>query len=227
MQDVRALLQGLQLLGQPEQRFHFRLGLEAFCPSIALWYMQRWLGRLFSLRIDNICRCSSEAPVVAAHRGVEHDLAGNFSFESYGEDPYLASRMALAFIRGVQREGVVATLKHYALNNQEIQRDTIDVQADESDVEKLRQEIARAEARLSDLVVRSPISGVVTRRVISAGVVARAGESLITISKMDPVTVVFRMSPEDAQMIRITAAGVRHQIAHLILADAPAIFPQL
>lgn len=36
--------------------------------------------------------------------------------ETYGEDPYLTSRMAVAFVRGVQSQGVVATPKHYAAN---------------------------------------------------------------------------------------------------------------
>jgi beta-glucosidase len=36
--------------------------------------------------------------------------------ETYGEDPYLASRMAVAFVRGVQSQGVVTTPKHYAAN---------------------------------------------------------------------------------------------------------------
>jgi beta-glucosidase len=36
--------------------------------------------------------------------------------ETYGEDPFLASRMAVAFVQGVQQEGVVATPKHYAAN---------------------------------------------------------------------------------------------------------------
>jgi beta-glucosidase len=36
--------------------------------------------------------------------------------ETYGEDPYLASLMAKAFVKGVQKEGVVATPKHFAAN---------------------------------------------------------------------------------------------------------------
>ncbi len=36
--------------------------------------------------------------------------------ETYGEDPHLAARMAVAFVRGVQSQGVVATPKHYAAN---------------------------------------------------------------------------------------------------------------
>ncbi|MEQ1765565.1 MAG: glycoside hydrolase family 3 protein, partial [Pyrinomonadaceae bacterium] len=53
------------------------------------------------------------------------------NFESYGEDPFLASRMAVAYIRGVQSEKVIATVKHFAANNQETDRKTIDALVDE------------------------------------------------------------------------------------------------
>ena len=52
---------------------------------------------------------------------------GGRNFESFGEDPYLCSRMAVSYIQGVQQERVVATVKHYAANNQEYQRDSVDV----------------------------------------------------------------------------------------------------
>jgi beta-glucosidase len=53
------------------------------------------------------------------------------NFEAYGEDPYLASRMAVAYIRGVQKEGVIATVKHFAANNQEFERHRVDVRVTE------------------------------------------------------------------------------------------------
>jgi beta-glucosidase len=56
---------------------------------------------------------------------------GGRNFESYSEDPYLASRMAVAYIKGVQGQGVIATVKHFAANNQEVERDTISVKVDE------------------------------------------------------------------------------------------------
>src|SRR3546814_1781967 len=40
-------------------------------------------------------------------------------FEGYGEDPWLASRMAVHYIRGVQQQGVIADFKHYADYTQE------------------------------------------------------------------------------------------------------------
>ena len=44
---------------------------------------------------------------------------GGRTFEAFGEDPYLASRMAVGWIRGAQAQGVMADAKHYAANNQE------------------------------------------------------------------------------------------------------------
>jgi len=50
------------------------------------------------------------------------------NFEYMGEDPYLASRMVVPYIQELQKNGVAACVKHYALNNQEIWRDHIDVE---------------------------------------------------------------------------------------------------
>jgi len=50
-----------------------------------------------------------------------YSLAGR-NFESFGEDPYLASRMVVPSIKGIQSEKIVGTVKHYALNNQELYR---------------------------------------------------------------------------------------------------------
>jgi len=49
------------------------------------------------------------------------------NFEYMGEDPYLASKMVVPYIKGVQENGVAACVKHYALNNQEHWRDHINV----------------------------------------------------------------------------------------------------
>lgn len=49
------------------------------------------------------------------------------NFEYMGEDPCLASKIVVPYIKGVQEQGVAACVKHYALNNQELHRHTTNV----------------------------------------------------------------------------------------------------
>lgn len=53
------------------------------------------------------------------------------NFEYFGEDPFLASRMAVAVIHGIQGQSVMATAKHYAGNNSEFARTTLSSNIDE------------------------------------------------------------------------------------------------
>jgi beta-glucosidase len=53
------------------------------------------------------------------------------NFEYLSEDPYLNSAIVVPYIEGVQSQGVIATVKHYALNNQEYNRHNVNVEADE------------------------------------------------------------------------------------------------
>ena len=56
---------------------------------------------------------------------------GGRNFEYMGEDPFLASRMVVPYVRELQKNGVAACVKHFALNNEETHRHTIDVDVDE------------------------------------------------------------------------------------------------
>jgi hypothetical protein len=63
------------------------------------------------------------------HRGFDGDYGptvnimrtplGGRTFEAYGEDPFLAAQTAVGWIDGFQTQGVMADVKHYAVNNQE------------------------------------------------------------------------------------------------------------
>ena len=53
------------------------------------------------------------------------------NFEYMGEDPFLAAQMVVPYIIGVQNNGVAACVKHFALNNQETERGTINVNVDD------------------------------------------------------------------------------------------------
>ena len=64
-----------------------------------------------------------EAPAVDVMR----TPLGGRTFESFGEDPLLAARIAVPEIRAVQDRGVLANVKHYVLNNQERDREDVSV----------------------------------------------------------------------------------------------------
>lgn len=59
------------------------------------------------------------------------------SFEYMGEDPYLAGEMAVPYIIGAQKNGVACCLKHFFLNNHEVNRMTVNVNVSERAVEEI------------------------------------------------------------------------------------------
>ncbi|MFH0878765.1 MAG: glycoside hydrolase family 3 C-terminal domain-containing protein [Lentisphaerota bacterium] len=72
-------------------------------------------------------------PCVNIHR----TPLGGRNFESFSEDPYHAGRMAVAYVRGVQGRKIGTSTKHYAVNNQEWERTTINVKVDERTLHEL------------------------------------------------------------------------------------------
>lgn len=61
---------------------------------------------------------------------VRTPLSGR-GFECFSEDPFLTSRMAVAYVRGVQKAGVAATAKHFVANDSETERRTYDARVGE------------------------------------------------------------------------------------------------
>lgn len=110
-------------------RWHTATAFPASVALAATWNTElaRRVGSAIALELRSQGRNMLLAPCVNIHRVA---MAGR-NFESYGEDPFLAARMAVAYIRGVQDEGVIASVKHFAANNQEEERNTIDVKVDE------------------------------------------------------------------------------------------------
>ncbi|HEY9471128.1 MAG TPA: glycoside hydrolase family 3 N-terminal domain-containing protein, partial [Propionibacteriaceae bacterium] len=72
-------------------------------------------------------------PTVNLHRS---PLGGRL-FEAYAEDPLLSGRLAAAYIRGIQRYGVGACVKHYVANEAETERRTVDVRVTEAALREL------------------------------------------------------------------------------------------
>ena len=59
------------------------------------------------------------------------------NFEYMSEDPYLVSKMVVGYIKGVQDQDVAACVKHYAANNQETDRNTINVEMSERALQEI------------------------------------------------------------------------------------------
>jgi len=66
-------------------------------------------------------------PAVNIHRSP----LGGRNGEYFSEDPYLSSRLAVTYIQGMQSTGCAACVKHYAANNEEVDRNFVDVRVDE------------------------------------------------------------------------------------------------
>ena len=73
------------------------------------------------------------APTVNLHR----TPIGGRNFECMSEDPYLTSRIAVAYVQGLQSEGVAACVKHFVGNDTEFERMSIDSQIDERTLREL------------------------------------------------------------------------------------------
>jgi beta-glucosidase len=91
-------------------------------------------------------------PCVGIHR---FPLNGR-NFESFGEDPFLSGRMAVSYIQGVQSRNVIATVKHFACNDQEWERNRADSLVDERALREIH--LPAFEAAVTEGKVRAVMS---------------------------------------------------------------------
>ena len=77
------------------------------------------LARLAAGVIGSEARSKGNDVVFAPTVNIMRTPLGGRTFESYGEDPHLVTRMTVEAINGLQAEGVIANVKHFAANNQE------------------------------------------------------------------------------------------------------------
>ncbi len=103
--------------------------------ATATWDPQLWhsLGRA----LGRDCRARGVHILLGPGVNIYRSPLCGRNFEYCGEDPFLASRMAVEFIRGVQEQGVSCTVKHFAANFQEYDRHHVSSDMDERTLQEV------------------------------------------------------------------------------------------
>jgi beta-glucosidase len=81
--------------------------------------------------IGEECQAENVAIVLGPGANIKRSPLCGRNFEYFSEDPFLSSKLSAQFIKGVQNQGVGTSLKHFAVNNQEYKRMSIDAVVDE------------------------------------------------------------------------------------------------
>lgn len=129
-------------------------------------YAQEWRARGIHFLL---------APGVNIYRASK----GARNFEYYGEDPYLASNMVVPFIKAVQEGGVIATIKHFAGNDQEYDRYTVSTEVSDRALHEIY--LAPFKAAVQKADVKAVMTGYNPLR----GVYCTENKFLIDILKKD------------------------------------------
>ena len=91
----------------------------------ATWNPQ--MARLYGESLGEEALYRGKAMILGPGVNIYRTPLGGRNFEYMGEDPLLASRMVVPYIKGLQSKGVAACVKHYALNNDEEYRHQVNV----------------------------------------------------------------------------------------------------
>src|SRR6266704_4836478 len=103
-------------------------GVKATCFPAGIVLASTWntdlverIGQALAQETKTKSACVLLAPTV----NIQRSPLGGRNFECFSEDPYLSARMAVAYITGLQGEGVGASIKHYVCNDEEFERFTL------------------------------------------------------------------------------------------------------
>lgn len=89
------------------------------------------LGEALGRALGDEAAASRVNMVLGPGLNMKRTPLGGRNFEYFSEDPYLAGKMAAAYVRGIQANGVAACPKHFAVNSQELRRMAMDAVVDE------------------------------------------------------------------------------------------------
>ncbi len=106
----------------------FSAGVKAACFPAEISLASTWdtdLLQRVGQALAREAKMKSAQVLLAPTVNIQRSPLGGRNFECFSEDPYLSARLAVAYITGLQREGVGASLKHYVCNDEEFERYSI------------------------------------------------------------------------------------------------------
>jgi beta-glucosidase len=112
----------------------FSAGVKAACFPAEISLASTWNSDLVERvgrALAREAKLKGAQVLLAPTVNIQRSPLGGRNFECFSEDPYLSARLAVAYINGLQGEGVGASLKHYVCNDQETRRTSISSQVRE------------------------------------------------------------------------------------------------
>jgi len=106
----------------------FSVGVKAACFPAEISLASTWdtgLLERVGQALAQEAKMKGAQVLLAPTVNIQRSPLGGRNFECFSEDPYLSARLAVAYITGLQREGVGASLKHFVCNDEEFERFSI------------------------------------------------------------------------------------------------------
>lgn len=103
-------------------------GMSAVCFPAGICLASSWDTALIERvgqALAQEARSKGALVLLAPTVNIQRTPLGGRNFETFSEDPYLTTRLAVAYIRGLQSQGVGASVKHYVCNDEEFERFTL------------------------------------------------------------------------------------------------------
>ena len=125
---------GLRKQGEQADHLGLHESTKTTCFPTAAGVASSWNRELpyrLGVALGEECQAEDVQIILGPGTNIKRSPLCGRNFEYYSEDPYLSSQMAAQHIKGVQSQGIGTSLKHYAANNQETKRFSIDAIVDE------------------------------------------------------------------------------------------------